>query len=101
MSTKTRFEKEAKGNSEMVYSQHLLTAFTVRRARLWPPNNKVDSHVSLQSLKGFNLNTVAWVVELTLLRAIVKCESLWAGHCKSRCTVTQSKLCLIVTLRLT
>ena len=61
----------------------------------------INSHVTLQSLNDCNLNTVAWVVELTILHAIVKCKSLWAGHCKARCTVTQLKLFLIATLRLT
>ena len=62
--------------------------------------NLIDSHVSLQSLNGCNWNTVAWVVELTSLHAIVKCESLLAGHGKVCCTVTQSQMFLIVILRL-
>ena len=33
------------------------------------------------------LNTVAWVVELTYLHVIVKCEGLLGGHGKARCTV--------------
>ena len=95
-------------------SQHLLAGFTVRRARLWHPNkvlflqiirqsgcaNLIDSHVSLQSLNGCNWNTVAWVVELTFLHAIVKCESLLAGHGKVCCIVSQSEMFLIVTLPL-
>ena len=36
------------------------------------------------------LNTVAWVVELTYLHEVVKCESLLGGHGEARCTVTLS-----------
>ena len=33
------------------------------------------------------MNTVAWVVELTYLHVVVKCESWLGGHGKARCTV--------------
>ena len=49
--------------------------------------NLIDSHASLQSSHSCQLNTVAWVVELTYLRVIVKCESLLGGHGKEHCTV--------------
>ena len=39
-------------------------------------------------MHGFKLNTVAWVVELTYLCIVVKCESFLGGHGKARCTVT-------------
>ena len=60
--------------------------------------NLIDSHVSLQSLNGCNWNTVAWVVELTSLHAIVKCESLLASHGKVCFIVSQSKMFLILIL---
>ena len=73
---------------------------TVLRAIPWPPNkvflklirqsgcaNLIDSHPSLQSSHGCKLNTIAWVVELTYLQVVVKCESLLVGHGKARCTV--------------
>ena len=67
------------------YRGHLAKFFTngppVRVCKL------IDSHASLQSSYGCNLNTVAWVVELTYLHVIVKCESLLGGHGKARCTV--------------
>ena len=44
----------------------------------------------MQSSHSYKLNTVAWVVELTYLHVIVKCESLLGGHGKARCTVTSS-----------
>ena len=47
----------------------------------------IDSHTRLQSLHGCKLNAVAWVVELTYLHIVVKCESLFGGHGKARCTV--------------
>ena len=72
----------------------------MRRALPWPPNkvflqivrqsgfmNLIDSHTSLQSLHSCKLNTIAWVVDLTHLHVIVKCESLLGGHGKARCTV--------------
>ena len=58
--------------------------------------NLIDSHVSLQSLNGCNWNTVAWVVELTSLHAIVKCESLLADQGKVCFIVSQSKMFVIV-----
>ena len=73
---------------------------TVRRTLQWPPNkvflqivhqsgcvNLIDNHASLQSSHSCKLKIVAWVVELTYLHVIVKCESLLGGHCKARCTV--------------
>ena len=60
---------------------------TVRRALPWPFNkvlpiscqsgcaNLIDRHASLQSSHGCKLNTDAWVVELTYLHVVVKCES--------------------------
>ena len=59
--------------------------------------NLIDSDASLHSL---NATPVAEVVELTFLHAVVKCESLLAGHGKAPCSVTQSKPFLIVTLHL-
>ena len=50
--------------------------------------NLIDNHASLQSSHSCKLNIVAWVVELTYLHVIVKCESLLGGHGKARCTVT-------------
>ena len=49
--------------------------------------NLLDSHTSLQSSHSCKLNTVAWVVELTYLHVVVKCESLLGGHGRARCTV--------------
>ena len=49
--------------------------------------NLIDSHASLQSSHSCKLNTVAWVVELTYLHVVVKCESLLGGQGKARCTV--------------
>ena len=49
--------------------------------------NLIDSHPSLHSFHGCKLNTVAWVVELTYLHVVVKCESLLGGHGKARRTV--------------
>ena len=46
--------------------------------------NLTDSHTSLQSSHSCKFKTVAWVVELTYLHVIVKCESLLGGHCKTR-----------------
>ena len=73
---------------------------TVRRALPWAPNkvflqivrqsgcvNLIDRHASLQSSSSCKLNTVAWVIELTNLQVVVKCESLLGGHGKARCTV--------------
>ena len=42
--------------------------------------NLIDSHASLQRLHGCTLNIVAWVVELTYLHVVLKCESLLGGH---------------------
>ena len=54
----------------------------------------IDSHASLQSSYSCKLNTVEWVVELTYLQVIVKCESFSGGHGKARCNVncTRGKL---------
>ena len=57
--------------------------------------NLIDSHTSLQSSHSCKLNTVAWVVELTYLDVIVKCESLLGGHGKARCTVIISEKCVV------
>ena len=43
--------------------------------------------MNLQSSQSCKLNTIAWVVELTYLHIIDKCESLLGGHDKARCTV--------------
>ena len=72
----------------------------MRRALPWPPSrvffkvirqsgcaNLIDSHPSLQSSHSCKLNTVAWVVELTYLDVVVKCESLLGGHATARRTV--------------
>ena len=52
--------------------------------------NLIDSHASLQSSHSCKLNTVAWVVELTYLQVVLKCESLMGGHGKERCTVNRA-----------
>ena len=83
----------------------LLFGLTVRRALPWPANkvflqivrqsgcvNLMHSHASLQSSHSYKLNTVAWVLELTYLHVIVKCESLLGGHGKARCTVMPYEL---------
>ena len=51
----------------------------------------IDSHASLQSSYSCKLNTVEWVVELTYLQVIVKCESFLGGHGKARCNVNLSE----------
>ena len=50
--------------------------------------NFIDSHAYLQSWHCCKLNPIAWVVELTYLHVIVKCESLLGGHGEARCTIT-------------
>ena len=54
--------------------------------------NLIDSHASLQSWHSCKLNAVAWVVELTYLYLVVKCDSLLGGHGEARCTVITSKV---------
>ena len=54
------------------YCGHL-TKFFIRQSGC---ANLTDSHACLQSSHGCKLNTVAWVVELTYLHVVVKCESL-------------------------
>ena len=84
--------------------------FTVRSALLWPPNkvflqiirrsgceNLTDSYACLQSSHGYKLNTVAWVVELTYLRVVVKWKSLLGEHGKARCTAKEHTLNLTVS----
>ena len=44
----------------------------------------------MQSSHSCKLNPVAWVVELTNLHVVVKCESSLGGHVKARCTVKSS-----------
>ena len=63
--------------------------YTVRCALPWPPNKVFKN---LQSSHSCKLNTIAWVVELTYLHVVVKCESLLGGHSKARCTVKQMNL---------
>ena len=41
--------------------------------------------ISLQSSHSCKLNTIAWVVGLTYLHAVVKCESLLGGHSNMYC----------------
>ena len=41
----------------------------------------------MQSSHGCKLNKVAWVVKLTYLHVVVKCESSLGGYSKARCTV--------------
>ena len=48
--------------------------------------NLIDSHASLQSSHSCKLNA-AWVVGLTYLHVVVKCQSLSGGHGEERCTV--------------
>ena len=52
---------------------------------------------SLQSSHSCKLNTVAWVVELTYLHIVVKCESLLGGHGKACCTVDIIKVSTLST----
>ena len=61
----------------------------------YPPIRLCEFHRQSRLLANFvwlnyNLNTVVWVVELTYLHIVVKCESLLGGHGKVRCTVSLS-----------
>ena len=69
------------------YSGHL-TKFFLQITRQSGCENFIDSHASLQSSYGCYLNTVAWVVELTYLHVVDKCESLLGGHGMARCTAS-------------
>ena len=71
----------------MPYRAHLTKFFFLQIVRQLGCVNLIDSHASLQSSHSCKLNTVAWVVELTNLHVVVKCESLLGGHDKARCTV--------------
>lgn len=65
---------------------HLTNFFTN-----YPPiscANLIDSHACLQSSHGSKLNTVAWIVELTHLHVVVKCENLSSVHDKTHCIVS-------------
>ena len=44
---------------------------------------RISSYASLQS--SYGCKTVAWVVELTYLQVVVKCESLLGGYGKLHC----------------
>ena len=73
---------------DATYRGHL-TRFFLQIIRQSGCANFINRHPSLQSSYGCDLNTVAWVVELTCLR--VGCQM--GGHGKAHCTVSvQNKL---------
>ena len=71
------FAEKSLGNeglqSDSPYHGHLTKSFTN-----YPPEyaNLIDSHVSLHSSHRCKLNTFEWVVEVTYLHVVIKCESL-------------------------
>ena len=70
------------------YSGHL-TKFLTN----YPPRRVCEFDGQSRLLAKFvrlKLNTIAWVVELTYLHIVVKCESLLGGYGKVRCTVKGS-----------
>ena len=56
----------------------------------------IDSHAFLQSSHCCKLNIGAWVVALTYLHAVAKCESLLCGY-GSSCTVKEQIFNLTVS----
>ena len=57
----------------------------------------IESHASLQRLRGRKLNIVAIVVELTYLNVVIKFDSLLGGHRKARDTMLECTLNLTLS----